>query len=128
MDIRRIEQKRTYSDAVIYNGTVYLSGIGPWSTCGEALEGQEAEVFKSQVWEVLLDVKFQLERANSSKDRILSLQIFLRDPEMYSLFNSIFVEWLDTSPAPARNVICGINFQEPGCQLQVACIAAQNPI
>ena len=114
MDIRRIEQKRTYSDAVIHNGTVYLSGISPWSTCGEPIGGQEANVFKCQVWEVLLDVKLQLERANSSKDRILSLQIFLRDSENYSLFNSIFVEWLDTSPAPARNVICGNNFLEPG--------------
>jgi len=128
MDIRRIEQKRTYSDAVIHNGIVYLSGIVPWSTSGEALEGQEAEVFKSQVWEVLLDVKFQLERANSSKDRILSLQIFLRDPKNYPLMNSVFVEWLDTSPAPARNTICGIQFPDSGWQLEVVCVAAQNPL
>lgn len=112
--IRRIDSQPRYSQAVVHNGTVYLSG--QISLQGGDITAQTREVFEH--------VERQLERAGSSKSRILNLQIFLVHPGHYDAMNAVYDEWLPAGCAPARNTICGVVFPNPSWLIEVVCYAA----
>ena len=108
--------KPTYSEAVIHNGTVYLSGQVPWMSAGQTIEKQTKEVLE------LIDT--QLLAAGSSKFGILSMQIFLKNSEDYSEMNRVFVEWIPLGCTPARNTLCGIEFPNSKWNIEIVVIAA----
>jgi len=114
--IERLGAKQTYSEIVIHNSTVYLSGQVPWTTCKAP--------FQEQVVEVLQLVQQRLQQAGSSKDAILTMQIFLKDPANYPLFNEVFLNWLPEDTAPARNTISGVCFPNPDWALEIVVTAA----
>lgn len=114
--IERIGVKPTYSEAVISNGTVYLSGQVPWETTGRDIT--------EQVQEVLDLIDLRLAEARSDKTRILSMQIFLKSPENYAAMNDVFLKWIPEGCSPARNTICGVNFPTPGWGVEIVVIAA----
>lgn len=114
--IQRYGTKLTYSEAVIHNKTVYLSGQVPWLTAGQSIYEQASEVFE------LIDK--QLEQAGSNRTQILSLQIFLKNPEDYSEMNRAFIMWMPDGSAPARNTICGVQFPTADWGLEVVVVAA----
>ena len=116
MSIQRIDTKPTYSEIVIHNNTVYLSG-----QVAQQYAGQD---FKSQAKEVFSMVDFHLQRVGSSKGKILNLQVFLTDPENYGAMNKVFLEWMPEGKAPARNTICGVKFPNPGWAIEVVVTAA----
>jgi len=116
MSIQRIDTKPTYSEIVINNNIVYLSGQVPNDYAG-------AE-FKKQVKEVFSLIDFQLQRVGSNKTKILNLQIFLTDPANYGEMNNVFLEWMPEGKAPARNTICGVRFPNPKWQIEVVVTAA----
>jgi len=115
-NIQRHGEKPTYTEIVIHNGTIYLSGQVPWLTAGKAIELQTKEVLN------LIDD--QLETAGSNRGRILSMQIFLRNPDDYSKMNEVFIDWIHGASAPARNTICGIQFPNSKWDIEVVVIAA----
>jgi enamine deaminase RidA (YjgF/YER057c/UK114 family) len=115
--IRRIDSKPTYSEIVIHGSTVYLSGQVPWNTSGLGIEEQTKEVLS------LIDA--QLHRAGSHRTKLLSMQVFLKDPADYAAFNQVFTAWIPESVTPARNTICGIQFPNPDWKLEIVVIAAQ---
>lgn len=117
--ITHIDRKATYSEAVVHAGTVYLSGQVPWKTA-------RTGTFREQADEVFGLVDAALATAGSSKGRVLSMQVFLKDPANYSEMNAAFLAWLGGGVAPARNTICGITFPNPDWQLEVVCVAATN--
>lgn len=114
--LQRIDVKPTYSEAVIHNQTVYLSGQVPWVNAGESIELQAQEVFQ-HIDNRLLD-------AGSDKAHILSMQVFLKNPDDYSKFNEAFLAWMPTGSAPSRNTICGIQFPNAKWGLEIVVIAA----
>jgi enamine deaminase RidA (YjgF/YER057c/UK114 family) len=114
--IQRIDVKPTYSEAVIHNNTVYLSGQVPWINAGKPIQEQATEVFKH--------IDDRLRDAGSDKEHILSMQVFLKNPEDYSKFNEIFIAWIPTGAAPARNTICGIQFPIANWGLEIVVVAA----
>ena len=116
MSIQRIDTKPTYSEIVINNNVVYLSGQVPQDTAG----GE----FKNQVKEVFNLIDFQLQRVGSNKTKILNLQIFLTDPANYGDMNKVFLEWMPEGKAPARNTICGVKFPNSGWKIEVVVTAA----
>lgn len=116
MALHRIDTKPTYSESVIHNNTVYLSGQVPWATAGLPILEQAKEVFE------LVDA--QLCAAGSDKTRILSMQIFLKDPNDYDNMNSVFKSWIPNGFAPARNTICGIKFPNSEWGIEVVVTAA----
>jgi len=122
--IQRFGVEPRYSQAVVYGGVVYLSGqVG--TSCG---------TFQQQCEEAFRCVDQQLEAAGSHKSRLLSLQIFLRSPELYAAMNAVYDHWLPvrgagasgSSGAPTRNTICGVQFPNPLWQIEVVAIAALN--
>ena len=116
MSIQRIDTKPTYSEIVVHNNVVYLSGQVPHDYIGYD--------FKRQVREVFNLIDFQLQRVGSNKTKILNLQIFLTDPSNYGEMNNVFLEWMPEGRAPARNTICGVRFPNPDWKIEVVVTAA----
>jgi enamine deaminase RidA (YjgF/YER057c/UK114 family) len=116
MSIQRIDTKPTYSEIVINNNVVYLSG--------QVAQEYAKSDFKSQAREVFALIDFQLQRVGSNKTKILNLQIFLTDPANYGDMNNVFLEWMPEGKAPARNTICGVRFPNPNWKIEVVVTAA----
>lgn len=112
--IHRIDVHSHYSQSVSYNGVVYLSGQVSWN--GGDITEQCREVFRH--------VDEQLARAGSARDRILSMQIFLRNSADYAAMNAVWDEWMPVGAAPARNTICGVQFPNPAWLVEVVVTAA----
>jgi enamine deaminase RidA (YjgF/YER057c/UK114 family) len=63
-EIVRIDTKETYSEIVIHNNTIYLSGQVPWEFEDYDIVTQTEEVFRS--------IDKQLEKVKSDKTKILA--------------------------------------------------------
>jgi len=116
MDIIRIDCKKRYSEIVIHNNTVYLSGQVPWQFENDNFTIQASEVFQL--------VETQLIKAGTNKSKLLSLRIYLRDPNNYELMNHVFDKWIPDGCAPTRATIGNVIFPNPKWQIEVVAIAA----
>lgn len=116
MSIQRIDCKKRYSEAVIHNNTVYLSGQVPWKFEDYDFDIQAKEVFD------LIDE--QLLKAGTDKTKLLSLRIYLRNPDDYELMNTVFDKWIPVGCAPTRATIGNVIFPNPKWQIEVVAIAA----
>jgi enamine deaminase RidA (YjgF/YER057c/UK114 family) len=115
-EIVRIDTKDTYSEIVIHNNTIYLSGQVPWKFEDCNFVSQCDEVFKS--------IDTQLERVKSDKTKILSLRIYMRNPDDYGFMNVLFKKWMPVGYAPSRATICNVTFPNSKWQIEVVAIAA----
>ena len=114
--IQRIDTKDTYSEIVVHNNTVYLSGQVPWRFEDYDFPYQVEEVFKS--------IDTQLARVGSNKTKILSMRIYLRDSDEYELMNVEFKKWMPSGFAPTRATIGNVKFPNPKWRIEVVVIAA----
>ncbi|MCZ4353505.1 RidA family protein [Roseovarius aestuarii] len=92
--IERIETNARMSKIVKHNGTVYL--------CGQVGEGATVA---DQTRDCLSRVDALLERAGTSKDRILQTIIWLSDMSDFAEMNAVWDDWMPEGAAPAR--ACG---------------------
>ena len=116
MEIQRIDCKKRYSEIIIHNNTVYLSGQVSWQFEDENFSVQAEDVF-NQVEEKLL-------KAGSDKTKILSLRIYICNPNDYDLMNVVFDKWIPDNCAPTRATIGNVIFPNPKWKIEVVCIAA----
>jgi len=116
MEIQRIDCKKRYSEIVIHNNTVYLSGQVPWK-CEDCN-------FINQTIEVFNLVEEQLIKAGSNKTKLLSLRIYIKNPDNYELMNSVFDNWIPDGCAPTRATIGNVIFPNPKWEIEVVVIAA----
>ena len=90
-----------YSQAIIYNGIIYLSGVG-------AVEPQTNEIKLGTVEEEaelgLENLRIILEEAGSSLDKVLTVTVYLLDIEEYARFNDIYKKYFKEN-RPARTCI-----------------------
>ena len=107
MQISRIETKNApaaaghYSQAVVYNGLVFVSGqisIDPQT--GEKRLGSIEE----QTEQVLRNVEAILKAANSDFSRVLKMTVYVADIELWAAVNEIYARVLGEH-RPARAVI-----------------------
>jgi enamine deaminase RidA (YjgF/YER057c/UK114 family) len=115
--MKRLGITPRYSQAVIHNQTVYLSGQVPWET------SRATSDIRVQTVEVLEYIDEQLALAGSDKSKILSLQIFMRDASEYEEMNEVFVKWIPDGAAPARNTICGVEFPNADWKIEMVVVA-----
>ncbi len=92
MTINRIESGRRMSQAVVHNGTIYLSGQ----------VGAPGESVAAQTRAVLAAIETLLAAAGSDKSKILSATIWLADMADFAEMNAVWDEWVDGKDAPAR--------------------------
>jgi 2-iminobutanoate/2-iminopropanoate deaminase len=107
MEIKRIETSNApaagghYSQAVVYNGLVFVSGqlsIDPLT--GERKLGSIEE----QTEQVLKNVAEILKAANSSLSQVLKMTVYVADIELWSAVNEVYARVLGEH-RPARAVI-----------------------
>ncbi|OQR93511.1 translation initiation inhibitor [Thraustotheca clavata] len=85
-----------YSEVVVHNGTVYLSG-----QLADNLDGG----IEQQTRETLESIDQFLSDAGTSKERLLSVTIYLKDMADYAGMNAIWDAWVVKGATPARTTV-----------------------
>ena len=96
MDIRYLGASKRYSEAVVANGLVFLSGMVP--------ENPEADA-KAQTENVLAQIDSWLAQCQSDKAHILEATISLPDMNDYAAMNEAWDAWTAPERAPARTCV-----------------------
>ena len=90
-----------YSQAIIHNGIIYVSGMG-------AVDPQTNEIKLGTIEEeaklALENVCIILEEAGSSLDKVLTITVYLLDLEEYARFNEVYKKYFKKN-RPARTCI-----------------------
>jgi 2-iminobutanoate/2-iminopropanoate deaminase len=90
-----------YSQAIIYNGTIYLSGQGPIDPqTNQIVHGtieQETELSME-------NIRIILEEAGSSLSKVLQITAYLLNMREYGRFNEVYRRYFPEEP-PARTCI-----------------------
>jgi enamine deaminase RidA (YjgF/YER057c/UK114 family) len=94
--IQRIQPGKRYSEAVIANGLVFLSGMVPENTQEDAT---------AQTANVLTQIDALLAEVGSSKSRIVDAIIYLADMADYNAMNTAWDLWVEDGQAPARATV-----------------------
>ncbi|MCL4509100.1 MAG: Rid family detoxifying hydrolase [Chloroflexi bacterium] len=89
-----------YSQAVVWDGLVFVSGQGPT----DPITGQRPDGIEEQTHQVLKNIRAILEASNSSLDLVLKCSCFLRDMNDFAKFNAVYAMYFTGNP-PARTTI-----------------------
>ena len=118
MSIVRIGGTNRYSDVVVFDKRVYLSGVVP---------NIYAPVYE-QTKEILTRIESILTSAGSSKKNILNMTIYLIDEKSYEDMNRAFDEWIPKHCAPARATIGNVKFPNPLWKVEITLIACTSEL
>jgi len=107
-----------YAQATKANGFVFVSGQLPLTTDDEVTL---AEGLDAQVHQALSNMREVLLASGSDVDKLLSVQIFVSDIDIWPRVNALYREFIG-DPAPARTVVpCGqLHY---GAYLEISAIA-----
>ena len=89
-----------YSQGVVSNGQIFLSGQIPLDSHGELLDGNIQE----QVALVFQNIQHLLETQNCTLQNIVKLTVFLKDIQDFDAVNDKMIELLE-EPYPARSLV-----------------------
>ncbi len=107
-----------YSQAIIANGFVFVSGQGPIEPkTGKIVLGD----IKAQTRLVLENIKTILESAGSSLDKAVKCSVFLRDIQDFAAMNEVYKTYFKESPPARTTVQAGDIFG--GIGVEIDCIA-----
>lgn len=112
--IIRIGGNHRLSEVVKHNGTVYLAG--------QVADKTDVGITQ-QTQEVLGMVEQLLLAHGSSKEHILSCQIFLADMRLFQAMNAVWDQWVPQGHAPARATL-EARLASPEKLIEVCVIAA----
>lgn len=90
-----------FSDAIIHEGTVYVSGQGPLDPeTGEVVDGTVTE----QTHRTLENVERILEAAGTSLDDAVKVTVYLMNMDNYQTVNEAYADHF-SEPYPARTAV-----------------------
>ena len=104
-----------FSSSQTYGGLVYIAGIGAH------FEGD----ITSHTAHVLEEMKKQLEKAGSSMDRVLKVNVYLNDIKEWKAMNAVFHGKFGKNP-PVRTTIAAPGGIPGDSLVEMDCIAALN--
>jgi 2-iminobutanoate/2-iminopropanoate deaminase len=108
-----------YSQAVAWNGLVYLSGQIPLDPAtGQLVEGGIAE----QTVRVLDNLKAVLEASGSDLSHVLKTTVFLNDMGEFAAMNEIYGRYFSENP-PARATVEAARLPRD-VRVEIECVAA----
>jgi 2-iminobutanoate/2-iminopropanoate deaminase len=109
-----------YSQAIIQDGFIFVSGQGPLDPkTGDYLKGD----IESETRRAFDNVKAILEAAGSSMDKVLKVNVYLRDINDFKAMNAVYGTYF-TAPQPARTTIQAGALPR-GFAVEVECVARQ---
>ena len=107
-----------YSQAIIANGFVFVSGQGPIDPkSGKLVLGD----IRGQTRLVLDNIKAILEAAGSSLDKAVKCSVFLRDINDFAAMNEVYKTYFKENPPARTTVQAGDIFA--GIGVEIDCIA-----
>jgi 2-iminobutanoate/2-iminopropanoate deaminase len=90
-----------YSQAILINGVLYVSGQIPLNPMNGSLEVDSVETATNRV---LLNIKSLVEEAGMSLSNIVKCSIFLKNMDDFSFVNSVYATYFSENP-PARETV-----------------------
>ena len=114
-DVKRIGVGARMSEAVCYNGIVWLAGQ----------VGKPGGSVAEQTADCLAEVDRILAAAGTDKTRILSVQIWLADISAFSQMNAVWDQWVPKGNTPAR-ATGEAKLATPDYQVEIIVTAALN--
>lgn len=112
--IVRLDEGARMSEAVIFNGMVFLAG--------QVAEDAGADI-AVQTRQVLAAIDALLARAGSSRRHLIAAQIFLADMAEFSAMNAVWDEWIAEAGKPARATVQAA-LARPGWKIEIVVSAA----
>jgi enamine deaminase RidA (YjgF/YER057c/UK114 family) len=113
MNIERIDPADRWSEAVIYNGTIYYTSVP---------ENLDADA-TTQTADALAMIDHILIQAGSDKSRILDATIFLADSADFAAMNAAWDAWVVAGNAPVRCTVQA-KLMNPKYKVEIKIIAA----
>ncbi|QIZ51094.1 RidA family protein [Dickeya zeae] len=113
MAITRINPDARWSDAVIYNNTLYYTSV-PENLDDDA---------KAQTENALASLDAILQQAGSDKRRLLDVTIFLADKADFAAMNAAWDAWVVAGNAPVRCTV-EAKLMNPKFKVEIKAIAA----
>ena len=89
-----------YSQAVVHNGLVFVSGQIPV----DPATGTVAEGFREQVAQALTNLRNVLEASGSSMEKVLRVTVFLTDISRFAEVNEVYAGFF-SEPFPSRSCV-----------------------
>lgn len=114
MPIQRLRTETRYSEIVIHNGTVYLTG---------QLADDFAGDIDRQTRETLATIERFLGEAGTDKSHLLAVTVHLADMADYAGMNAVWDAWLPAGCAPAR-VCVEARLYDPRARVEMTVVAA----
>ena len=114
MNIERSGSTERMSKVVKHNGTIYL--------CGQTASDSDWDIIE-QTQRCLDKVDELLAQEGSTRDRILSVTIYLRDMKDFSSMNKVWDSWVADGEKPARACV-EARMARPDILVELSVIAA----
>ena len=114
MSVVRMHVGPRMSQAVVYNGVVYLAG--------QVADDAKAGV-KEQTEQVLAKIDRLLAEAGSDKSKLLSANIWLSDIASFNEMNGVWDAWVASGNTPARATV-EAKLASPNLKVEVMVTAA----
>ncbi|MCB4810267.1 RidA family protein [Methylovorus menthalis] len=114
-DLQRLHPGTRYSEASIFNSTIYLAG---------QVANDGSLDIQGQTAEVLTMIDNLLAEAGSDKSRILMAQIYLADLADYDGMNTVWDAWVPAGAAPPRATVKAA-LAKPEWRIEIVITAAQ---
>ncbi len=108
-----------YSQAVVHQGLVYVSGILPITPDGTKLTDANIEL---QTLQVLQNLEAILEAAGASKETVLKTTVYVSDMEDWPKINPIYAAFFETH-RPARAIV-PVGILHYGLNIELEAVAA----
>ncbi len=111
-----------YNQAVLHNGTLYISGqIAIEPASGELVSGS----IEAETRQVMENLKAILEAAGLSFANVLKCSVFVKDMHDFSRINAVYAEYFDEAIAPARELVEVVNLPR-FVNIEISAIAAMD--
>ncbi len=108
-----------YSQAIAYNGLVYVSGQLPLDAQNGGVVSDDIE---QQTEQTLRNVEAILKAGGTSLDRVLSMTIYVTDRALWSQVNETYARVMGAH-RPARAVV-PVPALRAGCLIEIQAVAA----
>ena len=98
--IQRIDSNTRMSQAVVYNGVVYLAG-----QVDETAKLGDGRSIEAQTAVVLSQINSLLAKAGTDKSKLLSATIYLTDISTFAQMNAAWLAWVSPEGLPTRATV-----------------------
>jgi enamine deaminase RidA (YjgF/YER057c/UK114 family) len=116
MAIRRLQVGPRMSQAVVHGNTVYLAGQVAPREAGETSVAGQTRLILSHIDQLLAE-------AGTSKQNLLSVNIWLASMDTFAEMNSVWDKWVAPGSTPARATV-EARLAGPDYRVEIAAVAA----